>query len=488
VNFTLHRLVTALPDEIFASVLLRTASHQRSSIYDITPFKRGSSLRYAGHLNALHRALPRDGTLPEKIIPKLCIYTYLAPFIEPVYRVRHLRWALQFDNIKVNLGWRSGRPPQPTFFRLCPDCTEEDRKAHGEAYFHRQHQLPGINVCLKHGLRLVDSACDIRIYNPYPAAACMRDHPAPNREDLKVPSQLADYIQSALDFLSAANPFRIPQYNFRQIYLSLFSFGRPTKSQIDELIGKIEAKYGKCLVDAFAWDTWSRPSIFHFVRRARTSDSLPLVAHLILLHYLKLPFPEALGIAASNFVWACPNGYCESYGKLSLGQPVRHKSSVIVKCSACAIELFLSPETRLGAIPKIVRLVDPGSTLVDSIRRDLDAGRNLREIALKARMSLRHITNAARDSGLVKSPIGARQSYATSLRKRLTGYKDALLRWNRENPSGTRTQMKYDLGQIFQRLREAAPEWTEENMPKKRPRGARAREILRADEGAIEVN
>jgi hypothetical protein len=36
------------------------------------------------------------------------------------------------------------------FRRLCPGCFEEDLKRHGEPYWHRSHQLPGVWVCLRH--------------------------------------------------------------------------------------------------------------------------------------------------------------------------------------------------------------------------------------------------------------------------------------------------------------------------------------------------
>jgi hypothetical protein len=44
------------------------------------------------------------------------------------------------------------------FLRFCPQCVAEDEKLYGECYWHRSHQIPGINVCYRHALFLENSA------------------------------------------------------------------------------------------------------------------------------------------------------------------------------------------------------------------------------------------------------------------------------------------------------------------------------------------
>ncbi|MFZ6876302.1 TniQ family protein [Undibacterium sp. Di27W] len=41
---------------------------------------------------------------------------------------------------------------------LCPDCLRQDDHACGLAYWHREHQAPGVNVCWKHKTSLI-SCC-----------------------------------------------------------------------------------------------------------------------------------------------------------------------------------------------------------------------------------------------------------------------------------------------------------------------------------------
>lgn len=47
------------------------------------------------------------------------------------------------------------------YLRYCPLCFEKDRNEFGEAYWHRTHQIRGINVCSTHGCYLHDSDIEI---------------------------------------------------------------------------------------------------------------------------------------------------------------------------------------------------------------------------------------------------------------------------------------------------------------------------------------
>lgn len=47
------------------------------------------------------------------------------------------------------------------YLRYCSLCFEKDRNEFGEAYWHRSHQIRGINVCGTHGCYLHDSDIEI---------------------------------------------------------------------------------------------------------------------------------------------------------------------------------------------------------------------------------------------------------------------------------------------------------------------------------------
>ncbi len=47
--------------------------------------------------------------------------------------------------------------PSPEWLRFCPLCTEEDKQQFGEPYWHRLHQISGVEVCLVHAVFLENS-------------------------------------------------------------------------------------------------------------------------------------------------------------------------------------------------------------------------------------------------------------------------------------------------------------------------------------------
>lgn len=65
--------------------------------------------------------------------------------------------ALLDGTVKSIIGVKSYRVSSPKFLRYCPTCSELDIKEHGETYWHRKHQLPGMLVCTEHGGPLIAS-------------------------------------------------------------------------------------------------------------------------------------------------------------------------------------------------------------------------------------------------------------------------------------------------------------------------------------------
>jgi hypothetical protein len=54
-------------------------------------------------------------------------------------------------------GIMASKIEQPANLRLCPICANEDKKAYGEPYWHRSHQVAGIAACYRHRIRLVET-------------------------------------------------------------------------------------------------------------------------------------------------------------------------------------------------------------------------------------------------------------------------------------------------------------------------------------------
>lgn len=58
---------------------------------------------------------------------------------------------------------RKNKTEMRKYMRYCPVCASNDRKKYGETYWHRKHQLPGVEICLEHRCRLEDSSVGITV-------------------------------------------------------------------------------------------------------------------------------------------------------------------------------------------------------------------------------------------------------------------------------------------------------------------------------------
>jgi len=87
------------------------------------------------------------------------------------------------------------------FFRYCPACAVLDREKFGEAYWHRIHQITGINVCAIHGCLLLKTTVRLHNFNKRVLIAAEEvvpfNLPAPEQANA-TECQLARYVSALL--------------------------------------------------------------------------------------------------------------------------------------------------------------------------------------------------------------------------------------------------------------------------------------------------
>ena len=116
-------------------------------------------------LGFLAAALPANSSLTAaRLIDQHTLLPFFSAY-QPVSRVEQLH-----EDLKSNHGpaghMRSGvmasRIPMPGHLRFCPLCKQKDEESFGEAYWHRMHQLPGVEVCSPHQAFLEKSGVSLR--------------------------------------------------------------------------------------------------------------------------------------------------------------------------------------------------------------------------------------------------------------------------------------------------------------------------------------
>lgn len=121
-----------------------------------------SSLEFQGELDFLIKNLPIGSKLTlENIIYHHTLFPYYAAFIPEERALKAIKIMRRGNLSKVYnmLGVISlGHKIQSLqFFRHCPECVKEDVANYGETFWHREHQIPGVFVCSKHDLYLLDT-------------------------------------------------------------------------------------------------------------------------------------------------------------------------------------------------------------------------------------------------------------------------------------------------------------------------------------------
>lgn len=92
----------------------------------------------------------------EELIYNHTLFPEYGRFIDPTKRERLVKEADFSRGNWINslmIPFSTGE----RYLKYCPLCAEEDRDTHGEAYWHRKHQITSINICVKHGVYLQNS-------------------------------------------------------------------------------------------------------------------------------------------------------------------------------------------------------------------------------------------------------------------------------------------------------------------------------------------
>lgn len=92
----------------------------------------------------------------DQLIYERTLFPFYEPFLSPG-RAESVRLGMKSDcdnHIRTMLGITAGRVPLPSHLRYCPVCASEDRKNYRETYWHRAHQITGIEVCPIHSVFL----------------------------------------------------------------------------------------------------------------------------------------------------------------------------------------------------------------------------------------------------------------------------------------------------------------------------------------------
>lgn len=140
----------------------------------------------------------------DDVILNHTMFPYYGRFLPKERRDKAFKALVQMQgNYRYLLPMTKKKADSERYLRYCPMCAEADREKHGETYWHRIHQMQGVDVCPYHHCKLVDSSVLISgKASPDLVAAEMvvPDNPEVIMCDNEIERRFADYVSEV--FLS----------------------------------------------------------------------------------------------------------------------------------------------------------------------------------------------------------------------------------------------------------------------------------------------
>jgi hypothetical protein len=158
------------PDELLYSACARFAQRMRYELKTTTAKELfGSRTAYAivdfpiriDHL--VNKLPPGHRYTAGSLIDNHTLLPLYAPFMSRKRLIdckRDMRGSK--NHVQSRLGCTTNGMWSPNWLRFCPNCVVEDRETIGETYWHRLHQINGVEVCPKHLVFLENSGIQWR--------------------------------------------------------------------------------------------------------------------------------------------------------------------------------------------------------------------------------------------------------------------------------------------------------------------------------------
>lgn len=157
---------TAYPDELLFSLCsryyVRSGNISYKEALDDLFSKRSltTSITLPSGISSLVKNLPPYSKIDEQqLIYGHTLYLFYTAF-SPLERAKKIYEAMcSSDGMGIYglSGITASKVPQNEYLRYCPECMKEDKEKYGEYYWHRSHQISGIQCCLTHYRPLNDS-------------------------------------------------------------------------------------------------------------------------------------------------------------------------------------------------------------------------------------------------------------------------------------------------------------------------------------------
>lgn len=148
------------PQELLYSTIARSGVHDGETspkqLLDSVFCDRNviATIDIPSHIEDIAAQYPEGlGLVPEKLMVDHTLWPLYAPFIPHQRRMVIEQWMMSRSHGAAHLssGVTASRVKQKLALHMCPECVEEQKTVHGEAFWDRAWQVPLSRFCEKHG-------------------------------------------------------------------------------------------------------------------------------------------------------------------------------------------------------------------------------------------------------------------------------------------------------------------------------------------------
>ncbi len=386
-----------LPDELFNSICARFADHM-----GLTHSRQVCKWLFDNHNVAPVAGFP---SYIDKLVEQLPVgYCYTAddmiskhtllPMFRPfLLQNRYNQICTEMRNISGNrtfgrLALGSSGIPQLKWLRYCPVCAESDSRKYGECYWHRLHQVQGVEICPEHLVFLEDSQVYVQngaLNNIFLSAERTLKAVEP-RSSLLTPYHTVFY-QLAVDMGILLNDHLgfLDDNERQQRFLMLLGekglLTTTDKIRNEDLLSQLTQYYPSELLNRLHCET--ERSRYKFASwpcrlpRKQLKLQHPLY-HLLLIHFLGRTVSDffQMSIVSTPFgtgPWPCLNPVCKHYKTFSITQchVIRSRNRPPAGQFTCECGFTYTrsgPDRSNTDIYKIGRVLERGDLWINALR------------------------------------------------------------------------------------------------------------------------
>jgi hypothetical protein len=303
--------------------LMRHESHQCTMrlLFDCPSVKVG--IGFPTRLSVFGRRIGIEVSEVDTIMRSHTLLPLYAPFLPPerLIRVETALKGLATNASLLGFGADGLSVDNPKHLRFCPVCASDERKATGEAYWHRLHQAAGVQVCPVHNVFLQESSAPWKALHRMNAAEAVITGTTPNPIDIENPDhrllrKIALNVEWLLSNWSSGNT--VASLHERYWVLAFKKgFVSPARSILwKKVMPVIENRYSKSFLSTLQCTVPDDPADYCYFWLANllkgTERVQPPIRHLLLMDLLEVELAELFRIKSAHEVLGCASQECQN--------------------------------------------------------------------------------------------------------------------------------------------------------------------------------